>query len=430
MMVPVCPIVVFASLAASVQEPPEMTLEQAVQIARTDAFGVLSARAEAERSAGAISEVTASALPRLTFDASYTRFTNENKVTFGPMQPPTIFRPFDRASLQLRVVQGVDMWGVSRLVLSGARALGEVGEALIEAAMNDAELDATVAFFQAIRAEDLVAVAEESLANANLRLDIAEKRVAAEVAPKFEIIRAEAEVTAAEQELLRAQNAVGLATSTFNNVLARDAGTPVRLSRPSPTRGPPTDPAALGEKAKEHRPEVRMARMQLLFQKRFREGQQKGNLPSLNISAQIVRDPYASGFGAERDTVSGSAVLSFPIFEGGQTRARVKQARQEERKAQILLDQTLLGVELEVRQAFLNVQTAAKLIESARKNVEQAAEALRLAQVRYEAGVGTQIEISDANVQYVRARVALITAQYDYREAYARLQRAVGTKEL
>jgi len=79
-----------------------------------------------------------------------------------------------------------------------------------------------------------------------------------------------------------------------------------------------------------------------------------------------------------------------------------------------------------VRQAYLNLQDAQKRLEVARKGLEQATEALRLARVRFEAGVSPQLEISDAELAFTQAQTNLVNAQFDYLDAYAALLRAIG----
>jgi outer membrane protein len=120
-------------------------------------------------------------------------------------------------------------------------------------------------------------------------------------------------------------------------------------------------------------------------------------------------------------------VLSFPLFDGGITRARVAQAQEDLQIAELNLQQVKESIALEVRTAYLNLQDAAKRLEVARKGLGQATEALRLARVRYEAGVSLQLEISDAELAYTQAQTNLVNAQYDYLDAYAALQKAVGT---
>jgi outer membrane protein TolC len=119
-----------------------------------------------------------------------------------------------------------------------------------------------------------------------------------------------------------------------------------------------------------------------------------------------------------------------PIFDGGLNRSLVKQARAEEDKAKIFLDQATLGVTLEVRQAYLNMQSAEARIQTAARALDSAREALRVANLRYQEGVGTPVELSDANTQFVAARTAVVDAIYAYRIAVANLQRAIGSEEL
>jgi outer membrane protein TolC len=86
-------------------------------------------------------------------------------------------------------------------------------------------------------------------------------------------------------------------------------------------------------------------------------------------------------------------------------------------------------VTLEVKQAYLNLQSAEQQIETAQKGLVAAREALRVANLRYQEGVGTPVEVSDANAQFVAARTAVVNAIYQYRIAVSNLQRAVGSEE-
>lgn len=404
----------------------DLTLEKAVEMARKNAFSVLAARAELRRLEGSRREAFAGGLPRLAFEGTYIRFTDENRVQFDPSRPPVTFRPIERASFQLRLSQTVDIWGIVRLATEAASALRDAQSALVLAAMNDAELSAKIAFFRLLEAGELEKVAEEAVENARLRLEIARKRVSAEVAPQFEVIRAEAELSSAEQELIRARNEVALAKASLNSTLARAIDTQIRAIPVSDLPQVTVGLEELTRWALAKRPELVALGQNVEVQKRVIMARERSIMPTIEISAQIVRDPFARGFGSEKDVVSGTAVLSVPIFEGGRIRAQVAQAREEEEKARLRLEEARLGVILEVRQAYLDLQTALRVMESSEKNVVQAMEAHRIALIRYEAGLSTPVEVSDASLLLTRARTALATARYAYREAYARLERAVG----
>lgn len=423
------------ALASAIAQQPEpgqrgMTLEDAVRTAQANAFAVHRAEADVERAKGARRQAIAQTLPNLTFDATYTRFTKEVTVQFDPMQPPIVVRPIDRSNLSLNLRQAVDVSGIFGLGIRGARAQVDAAQALLQAAMNDVALGAKVAFFDVFVASELVGVADERVANAQEALRVANARFEAGVVPRFDVLRFESELKAAEQERIQAGNGLELAKASFNHALSRDTGAPVLLAPPDTT---PQDPPALEELievAKGARPEVLAAQHALTLQESIRRARERQLMPELNITATINRDPQARGFGSERDTISATAVLSVPLFDSGRVRSVVDQAKQDEEQARIALEQTKLAVELEVRQAWLAVVAAKQAVETVEKGVEFAREAHRLAQVRYSGGVGTPLEVSDATVALARARASYVNALYDYWKAYARLQRAVGKENL
>lgn len=423
-------VFVFGTGIVLAQESRPMTLKEAVALARRNAFSVITAEADARATSATIDQARAATLPYLTFDATYQRFDREIAVEFDPMSPPIVVRPVDRKSLQLNLTQRVDLFGLYRLGVSGTQSLQSASSRRVVAAMNDAATAAKSAFFQVLKAQEFVAVAEEQLAAAKEHLRVAEQQYEAGRVAKFDVIRFQSEVSAAEQALIQANNNLSLAKAGFNFALARDTATPVELVKPA---GLPTVARTIEDLidvAKETRPEILAAKDLVEYQLKYRQAREREGWPSLNISANYSRDPDASGFGSAKDTLSATAFLSFPIFEGGLIRARVKQAKAEEEKAKISFAQIGLAVEVEVRREFFNVEAAKKMIESTEKNVEVAREALRLAELRYREGVGTPLEVADATASFTRARTAHVNAVYDYWDAVARLQRAVGTEDV
>jgi outer membrane protein TolC len=415
-------------VAAAAQDP--LTLEDAVRIARQSAFGVIAAQANAKGTAETIQQARSASLPRLTFDASYLRYDREIAVVFDPMSPPVVVRPIDRKSLQFNLTQPVDLFGIYRLGVDGARSLQRASDRQLDAAMNNAGAEAKSAFFQVLRAQEFVGVAEEQLSATKEHLRVSEEQYAAGKVARFDVIRFQAEVSSVEQSLIQALNGVELAKASFNFVLTRPTSTPVELVRPEGLPEVTKSMEELIQLAHETRPEVLAAEYVVEYQMKYRQARQREGLPTLNVAVNFTRDPDASGFGATKDTASAAAFFSFPIFEGGLTRARVGHARQEEAKAENALNQINLAVEVDVRQAYLNVVASRKIIESAEKNVDVAREALRLANLRYREGIGTPVEVSDATALYTRARSAHVSAVYDYWNAVADLQRAVGSEDV
>jgi TolC family type I secretion outer membrane protein len=418
-----------APVLTSAQEPGPLTLEEAVRIAKQNAFAVLLAEQDVEIAKGGVAQARSALLPRLDATGTYTRFTSEISAVFDPNEPPIIIRPIDSKSIALRLAQAIDIWGISGLALGGARALEAASVAMLAATINDVALAAKTAFMDVLRADELVQVAEERVVNVTEQLRAAKVRFDAGQTARFDVIRFESELANAEQERLQALNNELLAEASFNQTLSRDVSTPVELIPPDALPRVDASLEQLTEKAKAERPEVIAARRRFDYFEKFRRAREKGNLPALNVTGNFSYDPGAGGLGAAQDSLSATAQLSFPIFDGGLNRSLVRQAKADENKARITLEQTSLVVTLEVKQAYLNLQSAQKQIETAQKGLVAAREALRVANLRYQEGVGTPVEISDANTQFVSARTAVVNAIYQYRIAVSDLQRAVGSEE-
>jgi outer membrane protein TolC len=126
----------------------------------------------------------------------------------------------------------------------------------------------------------------------------------------------------------------------------------------------------------------------------------------------------------------GVAAITWPIFDSGITRARVKEARQDEAQNQIGIDQLSLGISLQVRSAVKNLQNAADRLKLAQEQVGVAEEAFRLSNVRHDAGEGILLEVIDAQTDLTQARVGEVSARYDYLSAFADLQQAIGVDQV
>ena len=105
----------------------------------------------------------------------------------------------------------------------------------------------------------------------------------------------------------------------------------------------------------------------------------------------------------------------------------MKQARARLESSKVNYDDSVRQVDLEVQTAYAQLQQARETIESQGKNVEQALEAVRLAQERLSAGAGTQLEVLDARVALTRARTTELQARSDYNTALAEFDRATAT---
>jgi outer membrane protein TolC len=139
-----------------------------------------------------------------------------------------------------------------------------------------------------------------------------------------------------------------------------------------------------------------------------------------------LRKGYTESFNDSNDGWLAGVQANWNVFDGRATRGRVIQARSALEQTKLSLTEAELATEVEVRQAFSSWQEATELADASKKVVEQADEAVRLANARYNAGTGTQLDVLQAQVDLTTARTNQLQAYYTYNVAVANLRRAMG----
>ena len=152
----------------------------------------------------------------------------------------------------------------------------------------------------------------------------------------------------------------------------------------------------------------------------------QGRLPSMALTGTYEWTQETSTLQPANTSWTVVLAASLPIFDGGRTKAQVAQARSDVEDAKTGREQILQGVALQVRQAYLSLREAQVRLQATANAVEAAREAARLARVRYEAGVGTTVEVTDAVAALTGANTNYVTAAYDARVSLAQLESAIG----
>lgn len=234
----------------------------------------------------------------------------------------------------------------------------------------------------------------------------------------------------AHEQLIAARNAVKMAAAALNRELGRPLDAPLVIAAgPNVTGAPaPATPslAALVRDAQRLRPEVRQqqARLQIAGSEVTRA--RAAFLPTLDGMAAWERDQlHFIHTGGSNWTVGLS--LKFNLFRGGADRAAVASALAERQAAQARLDDLRSGVDLQVRQAWYAVETAAQQLAVSRQSVAQAAAALKIVQYRYASGLAPITDLLRAQTELTRARTQWVQAAYNLQISQANRDLATGT---
>jgi outer membrane protein len=304
-----------------------------------------------------------------------------------------------------------------------ARRLSDVAFEDIELQRQLVTLTVKESFTNINFAQRLIRVQEQALERANLNLKSAQGFFQVGTRPKSDVTRAEVDVANARVDLIRARNAERIARVALNTAMGITASTPTQIQDNLIYRAVTLDPAQLLSVAQRQRPEARQARL--------RVDQADA------LARRTVRDffPDITGtgtYGASRTDMNEiwdiTFALTWTLYDGGNRIARYREAKANWDSAKSNVKATELDISRDVEQAQINVTEANERIGAAQTAVASAQENFRLAQGRFDAGVGTILELTDAQLALTQSQNTEAQALADYQIALAQLDRAVGRR--
>ncbi len=349
--------------------------------------------------------------------------------TTGPVSggggSPTVGKR-DNYAGRVSLSQYLDLFGLVPAARDAQKDVRDFYALDIERLQNETALAAKNLFFNLLLTQDQVGTQAEQVRYAQENVRITESRLRQGIVSRFDVLTAQAALSTAQQQLISAQDGRDLAQADLAYLLGSDPDTPLALQTP------PLPPLTQGldlrqstQAALSRRPEVGQAGSNLREARRLVKLAGSPLLPTLGLVASGVAASIAS-VTSPRSYASLSAQLAVPLDDGGETRSRVRSAQVDVQTQALTLDQIKLSVSLEVREAALNVRNAQAQVGAAQAGAVQSQEAVRLAYLRYQGGLGTFLDVLNALAQLARARTNLANANFFYQTSLAQLVRAMG----
>jgi outer membrane protein TolC len=241
--------------------------------------------------------------------------------------------------------------------------------------------------------------------------------------PKFDVTRAEVDLANARLDTIRATNAERLARVALNTAMGISIDTPTEVVDILTYHPLNVDAAQLLSEALRQRAEYRQAKLRVDAAEATVKQQVRNFFPDL------VGNAFYGGTGFELTEVWELGVtLNWNIFDGGNKIARLRESRALLSGAQVRVQATQLDIWQQVEQALLTVREAEERIQASGVAVQSSLENFRLAQGRFDAGVGTILEVTDAQLALTQAQNTATQALADFRIAVSRLERATGRR--
>ena len=294
---------------------------------------------------------------------------------------------------------------------------------------QDIVLSVKQAYYTYLGTQALVRVRQETVRNRELLVRQAQGFYEVGTRARIDVARAEANLYTARADLIGSENSVKIAWVTLRNAMGSPRLPEQPVAQDSPEVELSMNLAAARTIAFDSRTELRSFEAQRRASDQLIATARRGHLPDVVFDAFYGRR-NSSGSGEStfplQPAWQAQLSLNIPIFDGFRTTNRVEEtlhnyynirAQEEERRQQIALD---------VEQSYLRVVETQERIIATESATKAAKENLDLAQGRYQVGVGSIIEVTDAETLYADAQTNYVRTLYEYRIADAQLARAMG----
>ncbi|MEN9797366.1 MAG: hypothetical protein RL653_1062 [Pseudomonadota bacterium] len=433
------PLLLVAALCtapAAAQEAPArrtVTLEDALSSARQHQPALLEAWATADAARARARQAEAPLYPQLNVTGGYSRSTANFVARPGAVpraftegQATRSFETYNFFNAGLSGTQLLWDFGQTRGRFDAAKATAEAADGRARVSAQDVDGRVRAAFFQAQAARALVAVGRETLANQERHVAQVQAFVEVGTRPEIDLAQVKTDRANAQLQLIQAENGYDTARAQLLQSMGLEAGLDFDVDgAPLPELpGEDGDTEALVNEAVTARSEfAALDRDRAALESTLRSV--RGTYwPQLSATASL------SEAGASLTNlawnVNGGLNLTWPVYQGGLTDAQVAEAEANVRALSARVAALRQQVRLEVEQARLSVRAAKAGIGAAAEAARNARERLKLAEGRYEAGVGNVIELADAQLALTAADAQAVQAQFQLSAARASLLRALG----
>ncbi len=408
-----------------------LTVEKVRQRALEYNRQLLSAKKELDRAKAEIVSARSGALPQLSLDGRYTRNLTTRELFFGDeVIPISKNNEFD---LSLSLTQPLYIGGKVGSALKIAKIYRNYSEEKVKQVEREIVYSSESIFYNAILAESYLDVIKKESQMWNLNLEIAEKLFSQGMISEYELLRARVEKLNIEPRLISAESDLNLSRKGLKSFLGFPLEEKISLVADLTDTATVILPEldTLIAMAIAERPEIKQADLNKRGrEKAIRIAKGEWLYPNIYANATYQLSGSSGDFkfreSEKSDSWTASLLVNIPIFDGARTIGEVRKAKVDYYQAMLAEQQLMDDIRLEVEQAYDNLIRAGKALESQTETIASAEEGKRIADLRYESGIGTQLEVLSVQTALTVARTQFIQTVHSYRLAKAALKKATG----
>ncbi len=405
--------------------PAGLDLPYSLGFALDNNFAIRQAKERIRQQEGIVLEVRSSQIPNVSATGGYQR--NDTEISSNGRDRNW---SVDITARQVLYSGGGIQAGVKAQQLALDAAILS-----LRAVINDALLQVRTRFYTVLVNRERIKVQEQNIELLQRQLQDVKNRYEAGTVSNFEVLRSEVALANAQPALITARNDYRLAIEELRQSLGFVNRNPDSMTKVPEFIGTlefspvSFDLRAALTSARENRPDLqRLQKLEAAAEQGITISR-SGYLPTVAAYGAYdwrMNSTGSSSVSNARDGWTVGLQSSWDIFDGRATKGRVIQARSQLEQTKLAVAEAQLGVDVDVRRSISTYQQATELAEASKKVVEQAEEAVRLANARFGAGTATQLDVLTSQVDLTTARLNQLQAYYSYNVAVANVRRAMG----
>jgi len=413
-------------LYAQTANPP-LSLEEARSMALKNHPQVLASQANYQRAGQLTREARSAYYPTINGDITAAQAEVNSRLGAGIL---TASRLFNHAGTGLTLSQLITDSGRTQNLVANSKLQAQASQQDYQATRYDVVWAVDQAYYEVLLAQQLVTVAQQTVKARQTVVDqvseLAKNKLKSEVDASF----AQVNLADAKLMLLRAQDRLHAAYAELGRALGSQQDIEYQLTEEPMPPNPPADEAPLIRQAFQNRPELASFRLQTEAAQKFVYAERDLDRPSVTLmgvgGALPYIDPGLASATIPKTYESVGINVQIPIFNGFLFRARRQAAEYDlqatQQRARDLKDR----IARDVRTAYERAKTAFEAIGATQQLLTQANMAMNLAQGRYDLGLASIVELTQAQLGQTSAQVENLNAKYEYQESYAALQYTLG----
>ena len=404
---------------AAAAETRSIALAESVELALENNRTIKAAVTDVDAADWAYHEARRNAGPKLTLSTQGNRVGGKAYKMYGH---DYAYR--SSASLAFPLYTG----GTIEHGIEAARFGVNNADLALESTKQAVRYQTTGQYFKALEYRNLIRVGEMSVANLKSHLDNVNAQYSVGTVARSDVLASQVSLANAEQNLVNVTNNYDVAIAELNKLIGLPLGTKLSLADELSYRKYDLTLEACTEYALAHRADGIAADCAVRQANAAMEATRGASLPQVSAAAArtIGGDSLFSSNTDSADTWSIGIQANWAAFDNNVTQAQVNEKRAAVHKLQQAAESAHEQIALDVHTAYLSLLAAEKNIKTTSAAVERAVEDFKIAQVRYSAGVGTNLDVTDADEKLVTAQTNYYDALYSYNISKAALDRAMG----